>query len=144
MPTIGPPDATPAPRSGPPPADQRGMARPYLRLQVWAADSGAYLGRTRDATADGLFLQTAPTTAEARRRLTGLTGRTAAPERQAEPLARIDRTTGRAGLGLCLAARAARTQGGAAALRPDERPHGATFTLSPRAAQAPRSGPGGF
>ncbi len=59
MPTIGPPDATPTPRSGPPSADQRGMARPYLRLQVWAADSGAYLGRTRDATADGLFLQTA-------------------------------------------------------------------------------------
>jgi C4-dicarboxylate-specific signal transduction histidine kinase len=53
-------------------------------------------------------------------------------------------TTGRAGLGLCLAARAARTQGGAVALRPDERPHGATFTLSLRAAEAPRSGPGGF
>ena len=53
-------------------------------------------------------------------------------------------TTGRDGLGLCLAARAARTQGGAVALRPDERPHGATFTLSLRAAEAPRSGPGGF
>ena len=53
-------------------------------------------------------------------------------------------TTGRAGLGLCLAARAARAQGGAVALRPDERPHGATFTLSLRAAEAPRSGPGGF
>lgn len=137
MPTIGPPDATPSPRSGPPTADPRGMARPYVRLHVWAADSGAYLGRTRDATADGLFLQTATPTAEARRQLT------AAPECQAEPLAPVYRPTGRAGLGLCLAARAARTQGGAVALRPDERPHGATFTLSLRAAEAPRSGPGG-
>lgn len=67
-----------------------------------------------------------------------------APAKQGRLFSPFYSTTGRAGLGLCLASRAARAQGGGVGLRPDERPHGATFTLSLRAADAPRSGPGGF